>query len=84
MRPYSACGIYDLVVQTNAPSTAGSAALAIKDCLLIFEPRIDVLNIDVQGQRDGATLLIDIEYQVRATNNVFNLVYPFYLERSAT
>jgi len=25
-------------------------------------------------------LLIQIEYRVRATNNRFNLVYPFYLE----
>jgi len=29
-------------------------------------------------------LLIHLEYQVRATNNVFNIVYPFYLQRSAT
>jgi len=26
-------------------------------------------------------LLIEIEYQVRATTMFFNLVYPFYLER---
>ncbi|HVP54601.1 MAG TPA: baseplate protein, partial [Candidatus Eisenbacteria bacterium] len=32
---------------------------------------------------DGEVLLISIEYEVRATNNVFNLVYPFYLQRSA-
>jgi Bacteriophage baseplate protein W len=28
-------------------------------------------------------MLIHIDYQVRATNNTFNIVYPFYLERSA-
>ena len=27
-------------------------------------------------------MLISIDYEVRATDNVFNLVYPFYLERS--
>jgi uncharacterized protein len=83
MRPDFGCGIYDLVFEVNSPSTAGKAAQAVKDALLIYEPRVDVINIDVQGQPDGATLLINIEYQVRATNNVFNLVYPFYLERSA-
>jgi hypothetical protein len=41
-----------------------------------------VLEIDVQRGGDGEVLLISIDYQVRATNNVFNLVYPFYLERS--
>jgi hypothetical protein len=28
-------------------------------------------------------MLISIDYEVRATDNVFNLVYPFYLERSS-
>jgi hypothetical protein len=28
-------------------------------------------------------LLISIDYEVRATNNAFNLVYPFYLEGGA-
>jgi uncharacterized protein len=31
----------------------------------------------------GEALVVSIRYEVRATNNVFNLVYPFYLERSA-
>jgi hypothetical protein len=26
--------------------------------------------------------LISIDYQVRATDNQFNMVYPFYLERT--
>ncbi|MBL8408188.1 MAG: baseplate protein, partial [Candidatus Accumulibacter sp.] len=29
-------------------------------------------------------LLISIDYEVRATNNAFNLVYPFYLDRSTS
>jgi hypothetical protein len=42
-----------------------------------------VRAIQVQSQNGGEVLLISIDYEVRATNNVFNLVYPFYLERSA-
>lgn len=84
MRPDFGCGIYDLVFEMNSASTAGKAAQTIRDALLINEPRIDVRNVQVDAQGDGATLFINIEYQVRATNNVFNLVYPFYLERSAT
>jgi phage baseplate assembly protein W len=51
---------------------------------LFFEPRIDVHDVQVEAQNNGEVLLISIDYEVRATNNVFNLVYPFYLERSAT
>jgi phage baseplate assembly protein W len=83
MRPDFGCGIYDLVFEVNSASTSGRVAQAVREALVLQEPRIDVRNVEVEAQGDGATLLIHIEYQVRATNNVFNLVYPFYLERSA-
>ena len=83
MRPDFGCGIYDLVFEVNSASTSGKVAQAVREALLINEPRIDVRNVQVDAQGGGEMLLIDVEYQVRATNNVFNLVYPFYLERSA-
>ena len=82
MRPDFGCSIYDLVFEINSASTAGRVAQEVQDALLYFEPRIDVLDVQVQAGGNGEVLLISIEYQVRATNNVFNLVYPFYLERS--
>src|SRR5215475_14113606 len=84
MRPEFGCGIYDLVFEINSASTAGRVAQSVRAALLEFEPRIDVLDIQVQPQNGGEVLLISIDYVVRASNNVFNLVYPFYLERSAT
>jgi phage baseplate assembly protein W len=84
MRPEFGCGIYDLVFDINSASTAGRVAQSVRAALLEFEPRIDVRDIQVQPQNGGEVLLISIDYEVRATNNVFNLVYPFYLERSAT
>ena len=82
MRPDFGCGIYDLVFEVNSASTAARVAQEIRDALLFHEPRIDVLEIDVQPGGNGEALLISIDYQVRATNNAFNMVYPFYLERS--
>ena len=83
MRPDFGCGIYDLVFEMNSASTAGKVAQAVRDALLMFEPRINVREIQVRPQNGGEVLLINIDYEIRATNNVFNLVYPFYLERSA-
>jgi uncharacterized protein len=82
MRPDFGCGIYDLVFELNSATTAGKIAEEVRDALLFHEPRIDVRNVQVDSRDDGETLLISIDYEVRATNNVFNLVYPFYLERS--
>jgi phage baseplate assembly protein W len=84
MRPDFGCGIYDLVFEINSASTAGRVTHAIRQALLLFEPRIDVLDIGVQAAEGGEVLLISIDYEVRATNNAFNLVYPFYLDRSTT
>jgi uncharacterized protein len=85
MRPDFGCGIYDLVFEVNTPSTAGKIADAVQESLLLHEPRIEVVNVQVSSISDeeGEKLLISIDYQIRATNTVFNLVYPFYLERSA-
>lgn len=82
MRPDFGCGIYDLVFDINSAATAGSVAQAVRDALLRFEPRIDVVEVTVAPDDGGEVLLISVDYQVRATNNAFNLVYPFYLERS--
>lgn len=83
MRPDFGCGIYDLVFEINDDSTAGRITEAIREALLAFEPRIDVKDVQVRAEQQGEVMLISIDYSVRATNNAFNLVYPFYLERGA-
>ncbi len=84
MRPDFGCDIYDLVFEVNSDATAGRVAASVRDALLLFEPRIDVRDVQVTPGGDGEVLYIGIDYEVRATNNVFNLVYPFYLERAAS
>jgi len=83
MRPDFGCGIYDMVFGVNSSTTASEAAEEVRDALVSFEPRIDVLGVEVSPGGDGEVLYVSIDYQVRATNTVFNLVYPFYLEGGA-
>jgi uncharacterized protein len=82
MRPDFGCGIYDLVFALNNSETQSTLANEVKQALLYWEPRIDVLDIQVSSGQEDQVLYIDISYRVRTTNNIFNLVYPFYLERS--
>ncbi len=51
----------------------------IKTTILIHEPRINLfrLELDATAQFEGR-LVIHLDYEVRATNSRFNLVYPFY------
>lgn len=84
MRPDFGCDIYDLVFEMQTGTTAGQISQAVQDALLRLEPRIDVLEVDVNSvsDEDGDRVIVNLRYEVRATNNAFNLVYPFYLERS--
>ena len=47
MRPDFGCGIYDFVFGMATASTEGRIAQTIRESLLKFEPRIDVLDIQV-------------------------------------
>jgi uncharacterized protein len=83
MRPDFGCGIHDLVFSVNNATTAGLVEREVRQALILWEPRLELLDVEVTpNPAEAYTLLIRIEYRVRATNSVFNLVYPFYLERS--
>lgn len=80
MRPGFGCGIHNLVFATPTPRTMGDVIREVKNALIRWEPRVDVLGVDARvDPQDVTQLVIEIDVQVRATNSRFNLVYPFYL-----
>lgn len=81
MRPDFGCGIHDLVFANASAATVGRIVHEVNEALLRLEPRIDVLQVDARLGDTSNVLLIEIEYEVRATNTAFNLVYPFYLQQ---
>jgi len=81
MRPDFGCGLAELVFAPNTSGTAGQIMSAVREALIQWEPRIDVLEVDaVPDDTQPNLLLIAVSYLVRSTNNQFNLVYPFYLQ----
>lgn len=84
MRPDFGCGIHDLVFQNMSAGTMGRVQQTVREALLRFEPRIDVTDVVVRTGAAENVLEIHIQYEVRATNNAFNLVYPFYLQQGAS
>jgi phage baseplate assembly protein W len=74
------CGIHDLVFAPNNPTTVAEVGAAVRDALVRYEPRVDVLAVDAFAAPDEENvLLIRVDYQVRANNARANLVYPFYI-----
>lgn len=81
MRPDFGCAVADLVFAVNDEATAAEVSAAVREALAIWEPRIDVIDVVATPGADAPeVLLVAVDYEVRATNSRFNLVYPFYLE----
>jgi phage baseplate assembly protein W len=79
MRPDFGCGLHHLVFAVNEAATLGQVEKQVREALVRWEPRIDVLDVDTEVRGRGEVLMINVHYRVRSTNNFFNLVYPFYL-----
>jgi len=80
MLPAYGCGIHDLVFAPDSPATIAEVSTTVRDALIAYEPRIDVLAIDVSAAPGQANvLLIRVDYRVRANNARGNLVYPFFI-----
>ncbi|MGW2724055.1 GPW/gp25 family protein [Streptomyces sp. NPDC001492] len=78
MRPSFGCDLASLAFAPNNATTANLARYYVADGLARWEPRIEVLDVGVDN--GDAQLIITITYRLRATQDVHNLVYPFYLE----
>ena len=81
MRPELGCGIWDLVMEPNTPQLHGRVQVRVREALVRWEPRIDVLDVRVDSPPEQKQLLlIHIDYRIRSNNAAYNLVYPFFLE----
>jgi phage baseplate assembly protein W len=79
MRPDFGCGIHELVFEEMNETTRFAIEAAVRDALVTYEPRIELLSVSV-ALRDALAgcLLIAIHYRLRRTNQEDNLVYPFF------
>ncbi|WP_433292384.1 GPW/gp25 family protein [Actinoplanes sp. CA-030573] len=78
MRPDFGCSMWE---QLFAPLTAGTLGLierAVREALERWEPRIDLESVSSIPEQETGTVHITVAYRIRATNDVRNLVYPFY------
>jgi phage baseplate assembly protein W len=83
MRPDYGAGLNAFVFEPLNTNTIESVRKKVEEALVDYEPRIilDKVRVVIDASRPGR-LLIEIDYRVRSTNAVRNLVYPFYLEES--
>jgi phage baseplate assembly protein W len=81
MRPDFGAGLNEFVFEPVNTATMALVENRVREALIAWEARIDVLEVKVTSDASERNkLLIDMTYRVRATNTKHNLVYPFYLQ----
>ncbi|MCT4604689.1 MAG: GPW/gp25 family protein [Marinisporobacter sp.] len=72
--------IIDYIFEATDATTLNLLKREIKDAIFQWEPRVKDIEVNIQKDpTSGSKILIDISYIVRKTNNLFNMVYPFYI-----
>ncbi|MCA9972851.1 MAG: GPW/gp25 family protein [Anaerolineales bacterium] len=79
MRPDYGCDIHQLAFAENDETTAALAIHFVRQALLRWEPRVDIVNLDAEPQPVAGVLTIDLTYQVRLTRRQESLRFSLNL-----
>lgn len=81
MLPEFGCDIHNFAFVVINTSMLTMMKTAVRDALVVWEPRIEVLGVEVStDDLEHGVLHMQVNYRVRTTNAEQNLVYPFYLK----
>jgi phage baseplate assembly protein W len=80
MRAQFGCSVQEFMFQSTDPTTMIQLESAVRNAIMVWEPRVDEVEVKAEVDReDPGKVMIQVNYRVRSTNNLFNLVYPFYI-----
>ena len=82
-RPVFCINLHKRIFEPNDFVLRDLIILDVKEALGVWEPRIEVLAVDVLSKKQGNTLPVSIRYRVKQTNMIDNYVYPFKLSGRA-
>jgi uncharacterized protein len=81
MRPTFGCRAYELIFEPRVSATISLLQEYVSQALLLWEPRIEVINVNVAADDiNDSALLAEIEYVIKATHDTRSIVYPFFIE----
>lgn len=81
MRPTFGAGAADFVFEPNSVASQARLSAAVSSALTQWEPRIEVVNVSItQAPQVPSGVLVSIQYTIRSTNELYNMVYPLYVQ----
>lgn len=75
-RPEFGCRLYTRVWD-NIDDVASQGLSDIRVAIETYEPRVSLISVNSRIFRDEGRVLFAVEYRIRDTNVVENLVFPF-------
>lgn len=80
MRPEFGCDLQNFMFGTMDYTSIHLMEEAVLEALVRWEPRIRDIEVRGEAARDKQGVIVfHISYLVRTTNNMYNLVYPFFI-----
>jgi phage baseplate assembly protein W len=79
MTPELGCGVHQYVFAPINDQVLAQIEERVREALVRWEPRVEVLEVRATADRAENQLLVWINYRVRSNNAMQNRVYPFYL-----
>jgi phage baseplate assembly protein W len=80
MLPTFGAGIKDYAFESNSQVVCARLQQAVQKALTQWEPRIQVVSVQATPSTEQDSLvLISITYQISNSNELYNMVYPFFL-----
>ena len=78
MRPDFGCAMWQMLFAPLTSGTLGLIEQYVRESLERWEPRIELESVHAVGEQETGTVHITVAYRVKSTNDVRNLVFPFY------
>lgn len=75
-RPEYGCRLYTRV-WSNLDQVASEGLTDIRTAIETYEPRVDLISVNSRIFRDEGRVLFAVEYRIKDSNTVENLVFPF-------
>ena len=84
MLPDFGAGIKDYVFESDSALVRAQLEAVITKALTQWEPRIQLVSVQAtQSPEQDSLVLVNINYQIRDTNELYNMVYPFFLQEGS-
>ena len=83
MRPDFGAGLRSLVFEPINANTLALARHRVEQALVLWEPRIDHIEVTASADPPRGLITLEIRYRIRTTNTFYNLVYPFYVQEGS-